>query len=132
MTLQDKILNCLEFYPETRDSDIALMIKIWEKYHIEMLSKSGGELYVKLDRLYDLPREDNVKRYRAKIQNEEHKFMPTTWEIAKARKINEEIWRRELGYPPKIKESEPVISERLKPVFGDHRSIFENKWKRNK
>lgn len=130
MTLQDKILNCLKSYPETRDSDITLMIKIWEDYHSDMLARSGGELYVKLDRLYDLPREDNIKRYRAKIQNEEHKYLPTTWEIAKARKINEEIWRRELGYAPKVKESEPVIPEKLKPIFGDPRLTHEMSWKK--
>jgi len=33
MTLQDQILYCLEKYPKSRDSDIALTIIIWQVYY---------------------------------------------------------------------------------------------------
>lgn len=48
---------------------------------------------VELGSIINLPREDNIKRIRAKIQNEEHKYLPTTLEVARQRKIAEEDWR---------------------------------------
>lgn len=49
-------------------------------------------------RLLDLPREDNVKRVRAKIQNEEHKYLPTNPDVLIKRGILEEYWQDALGY----------------------------------
>lgn len=48
---------------------------------------------IELGKIMDLPREDNIKRIRAKIQNEEHKYLPTTLEVARQRKISEEEWK---------------------------------------
>lgn len=47
---------------------------------------------IDLKTIIELPREDNIKRVRAKIQNEEHKYLPTTEEVRKQRKISEEEW----------------------------------------
>lgn len=41
-----------------------------------------GVYFVSLGKLFDLPREDNIKRIRAKIQNEEKLFLPTDPAIA--------------------------------------------------
>lgn len=100
--LKSKVLFCLANYPETRNSDIELTTRIWKQYHSSKLRLGlGGEVLVSLKDLFELPREDNVKRYRAKIQNEENRYLPTEEKIAKARKINIELWRKAMGYYPR-------------------------------
>ncbi len=97
MKLQDKIEYCLQKYPESRNSDIKLTNSIWFEFHSHKLFKDEqGDLTVKLKNLYDLPREDNIKRIRAKVQNTEHKFLPTLEKIRKQRKILEIWWHREM------------------------------------
>lgn len=91
--LKEKILWILSEDEQSRNSDIRLTQMIWYKFHSNKLLKlDDGTQAVRLKDLFDLPREDNIKRLRAKIQNEEHKFLPTTMEVRKKRKINERIW----------------------------------------
>lgn len=98
MTLKEKVLNVLEKYPDTRNSDITLTLRIWLEYHRNDISVFEGKNYVRLTKIFDLPREDNIKRIRAKIQNEEYLFLPTDPNIIKKRKLNEKKWREDLGY----------------------------------
>ena len=92
--LKKIILESLENCPDTRNSDIKLTNFIWINYFPDLVSiDKDGEYTVKLLDLYKLPREDNVKRIRAKIQNEEHLFLPTDPEVRKKRKISEQEWR---------------------------------------
>ncbi len=106
MTLRDQIKVVLEEVPETRNSDIALMIHVWKRYYS---GKIGGwdpqdgdnlEGHVSLKDLFDLPREDHVKRIRADF-NSKGFYWPTEPAIAEARGINEAQWREKLGYPEK-------------------------------
>lgn len=97
MDLRYKILHCLEKYPSTRNSDIDLTLKVWHEFHNSKLIEINGREYVGVLDLFELPREDHVKRIRAKIQNEEHKFLPTSFEVVKKRKINQEIWRTNMA-----------------------------------
>jgi hypothetical protein len=90
-TIKRMVEHCLEHYPKTRDSDITLMIQVWKSFH-----NVGDTISVVM--LYDLPREDHIKRWRAKIQNEENRFLPSSWEIAKKRNIERAEWERALGY----------------------------------
>lgn len=103
--LTAKVEHCLEFYPETRNSDIKLTNCIWFVYYKGLLFKdNNGKWSVNLLNLYDLPREDNVKRIRARIQNEEMRFLPTILAVVRKRRINEEAWRVALGYNPPYTE----------------------------
>ena len=91
--LKGKVKMVLTQYPATRNSDIALTIQIWKMFY-------GIREEVELARLYDLPREDNVKRIRAKFcQKGFYWAYPTTLEVAKRRGIAEDMWREALGYP---------------------------------
>jgi len=94
MTLNKQVERTLEDFPETRNSDIALTIQIWETYYPEYLENG----WVKIENLYDLPREDNVKRIRARIQNVEGRLLPTSEAVVKQRRINEDRWRDAMGY----------------------------------
>lgn len=86
--------DTLEAVPATRDSDILLTTEIWKRYYPSFIKKGKtGEEGIWLKDLNALPREDHVKRYRAKLQNEKYLFLPTSWVVAKQRKINEERWR---------------------------------------
>lgn len=89
--LYNQVLKGLEEVEDNRNSDISLMIWIWRKYY-------NVDDSVSVNQLYDLPTQENIKRYRAKIQNDEKKFLPTSWEVAKARKWKEQEWRHLLGY----------------------------------
>lgn len=80
---------------QARNSDIALTILIWQRwYSVGTNDDSVLHLY----RLFDLPREDNVKRVRAVFQNTEHKYLPTSLEVLKKRGIEREYWEDALGY----------------------------------
>lgn len=101
--LKIKILEVLEKYPETRNSDIRLTQAIWYFYYQPIIKVIDNKQYIALKDLSELPSQDDIKRIRAKIQNDEHKFLPTNWAIAKLRKWNEEDWRRFLGYNPELR-----------------------------
>lgn len=106
--LKDKVEFCLERYPETRNSDIKLTNAIWITFHKETLIPIQGQLAkeytVKLTDLYSLPREDHIKRIRAKIQNPNHKtgypgkYPPTEEKIAIRRGWLKEYWLEKMGY----------------------------------
>ncbi len=100
-TLKAQVEQILKTYPDTRDSDITLMIHIWKQYYGSRLVKFQGQtVFVALDNLYDLPREDNIKRIRAKFQNELGLYLPTKLEVALRRGIEEAKWREFMGYAP--------------------------------
>jgi hypothetical protein len=90
--LKKEVKHVLQNWPETRNSDIALTIKVWQLFY-------GVHEAVDLSKLYELPREDNVKRIRAKFCEQGFQWAyPTEWKIARARKIKEDEWRMKLGY----------------------------------
>lgn len=111
--LTKQIRWCLENIPSTRNSDIDLMIEIWKKYYAEWLfavesvkgtihrlkdipSEEKHSPAVLLCQLQNLPREDHIKRIRAKIQNEQLEFLPTEEAVAKARRYNMEWWHEQM------------------------------------
>lgn len=98
--LKKKIEFILENHKEARDSDAWLTAKLWAVYYPQNIYKrpkvEGGDpvqMVTLGDIVHVLPREDAVKRIRAKIQNFEGRYLPTSWAVAKKRKIAEEAWR---------------------------------------
>lgn len=105
---RDMVEKILRNVPESRNSDITLLIEIWKRYYPHKLKKgASGEEGVWLKDLYDLPREDGVKRIRATF-NHEGKYFPTDWKVAKGRGIKEDEWRLALGYPAKEDTAKPT------------------------
>jgi len=104
MTLKKMVEYCLEKYPDTRNSDIKLTNSIWFEFYRDELIEVDGELAVKLLHLYKLPKEDNVKRWRAKFQNEKGLYPPTDPEVLRKRQRQEEKMRDELGYNPELRK----------------------------
>jgi len=91
--LTKEVEYILENYPESRNSDQYLTLKLWAHFYKSRIQVDFRGKYVYLKDIMDLPREDNVKRIRAKIQNEEQRLLPTSLEVVKKRRQNEKIWR---------------------------------------
>ncbi len=107
--LKDMVESILRNVPESRNSDITLMIQIWQRYYPEVIDR-GANVFgpgIQLKDLYDLPRHDAIKRIRA-MYNAEGKFYPTDWEVARQRGLKEDIWRVEMGYPEKGETVHPT------------------------
>ena len=105
--LKSKVEYCLKTYPYTRDSDIALTIRIWKTFYKSSIkTNDNGVEFIVLQSMYDLPREDGIKRIRAKIQNHKTKpmYLPKDYFVRRKRKISEETWRKHLGYEPEFRE----------------------------
>lgn len=107
--LQEMVETILRNMPATRNSDITLMICLWKKYYPQFIINLDLEAQnvVSLEHLYELPREDTIKRIRAKL-NAEGKYYPTEWSVAKRRGLKEDEWRVELGYPTKGDTKHPT------------------------
>ncbi len=97
-TLVQQVEFILSTIPESRNSDITLTTEIWKRYHQGSMIKTEVGEAVLLRDLFDLPREDNVKRVRAKIQNEERRYLPTDEKIFQERAKLSKEWRAFLGY----------------------------------
>lgn len=125
--LKNQVIDLLKTNKDCRNSDITLMIEIWRKYYPNKLFSNND--YVALKNLYDLPREDVIKRIRAKLQEEALKridkgltigdelcYLPTSSEVARKRQINAILWEKILGY---YKKSLPIQTVQLpRPVGG--------------
>ena len=108
-TLKIMVTKTLEAVEQTRNDDIVLTTEVWKRYYPEYLRIDAlGNQFVYLRSLNLLPREDNVKRIRAKLQNEENKFLPTDEKVREQRKISEEQWREYLGYKPKAEQPKAI------------------------
>lgn len=99
-TLKKQVEYILTTNPDTRNSDITLTIELWKYYYPQSIiwSDKTQAYYVALNKLFDLPREDNVKRIRAEIQNVERRLLPTDLNIMIERARMSKEWREFLGY----------------------------------
>jgi hypothetical protein len=101
---QNKIKNNVEkilaVNLKARDDDAYLTVMYWVTYSPHVIREDMANLtqdgkpkkFVYLRDILELPREDSIRRVRAVIQNEENKYLPTTPEVRKRRKIAEEDW----------------------------------------
>lgn len=117
--LKTKVEQILSNYEAARNSDITLMLLLWEQFFPEYIeiSRSGRKM-VDIKALYDLPREDNIKRVRAEIQNVERRYLPTDIMIFIKRARLSDEWKQVLGYRTdwKSPEWERAIRTYLKPT----------------
>lgn len=94
--LTKDVESILSKYPQSRDSDQWLTLKIWKEFypqHLDMTDsvnpKADFATIMKI-----LPREDNVKRIRATFQNVKKMYPPTSLAVVKRRKQNQDVWRK--------------------------------------
>jgi hypothetical protein len=101
--LKNQVYNCMVSVPLARNCDVTLCNAVWRAYYHSciFLAPEGGQA-VRLNDLYVLPNIDHISRIRRKIQ-EGGKLLPTNSEVRKKRHINEEEWRKFLGYNPELR-----------------------------
>lgn len=97
--LEKQVRHILSTDEKSRNSDIRLTQMIWWHFYRSQMKMLDGKVYVNVADLFRLPREDNIKRIRAKIQNDLKEFLPTDASVAKKRGWQEDEWRKFLGYP---------------------------------
>ena len=97
-TLDAMVRDCLLVDEQSRNDDIRLTQIVWWRFYRQSIVKVGSQHYVAMKDLHGLPREDNIKRVRAKIQNVERKFLPTDPLVAKKRGWKRAEWEHYLGY----------------------------------
>ena len=83
---------------KARNDDRFLTLAIWWRHYPEYFIVHECKHYIRADAVLSLPREDNIKRLRAKIQNEEGKYLPTNADVRKKRGISEEVWLKYCTY----------------------------------
>lgn len=98
-TMESRVKAILRTDEASRNSDIRLTQMYWWNYHKEQFEVINGRAYVLLANLNKLPSQDGIKRVRAKIQNEQHLYVPTDKAVAEKRGMQEQEWRNYLGYP---------------------------------
>lgn len=99
--LEKQIIHILAKDKESRNTDIRLMKALWYTFYRPFIHQDlKGRYFVYFDDYDKLPTHDNIKRIRAKIQNEKKLYLPTRWDVAKKRKLAENEWRKHLGYDP--------------------------------
>lgn len=92
MSLKTQVLAGLQASEDNRNSDITLMLWIWKNYY------GVTEDNFTFSKLYELPTQENIKRYRARIQNEEGKYQPTNQSVRRQRTKLASKWKIDLGY----------------------------------
>ena len=73
------------------------MVCIWRQFYPKYIVTHNGQLYINLNDIYELPTHDNVKRIRAKF-NENGEYLTDKPHIRKQRKQKEIEWLYDLGY----------------------------------
>lgn len=98
-TLKNQVYSILRDIPESRNSDITLLIELWNRYYPQFIinSDTSGQL-IRLKDLFDLPQQDAIKRIRAGIQNNDREYLPTDIKVLIGRAIQSDEWKKFLGY----------------------------------
>lgn len=94
--------DTLKRHPVTRNSDVTLTWYIIYLYYPNEAMEANGRYWVSV-RATNMVREDRVKRARAKIQNEQGKYLPDDPAVREARKITEEAYRLYLNKNPELR-----------------------------
>lgn len=98
-TMEARVKAILAKDDQSRNDDIRLTQVYWWTYHRSIMLTVDGRPVVPLMKLHELPSQDGIKRVRAKIQNEQHLYLPTRKDVAIKRLGSETEWRKYLGYP---------------------------------
>lgn len=95
LSLTDQIKQVLQTYEEARNDDLWLTCKLWTIYHQRVIERDHeNKAFVYLRDISSLPREDHIKRIRAKLQNEQGLYLPTDPETIKKRSKHENKWKK--------------------------------------
>jgi hypothetical protein len=97
MNVFDEVKDILAEFEDARNSDIVLTSRLWKKFYPSHIHNFEGKNYIALESLTVVPMFDTISRARRIIQNDEYTYLPTKLEVAKARRINEDVWRKAMA-----------------------------------
>ena len=102
--LKSRVEYVLEKFPKTRDNDTTLILALYDQYYrlSWFLQRDPERSRQKLFEIMEYDAPDDIIRWRRHIQNKELKFLPTTEEIMRKRRMNIERCREALGYPSHV------------------------------
>ena len=86
---KDLVEDVLEHDESCRDDDLLLLLAVWKAQGVEIDLD-----HVELETMFNA---ESITRARRKIQNNEGKFPPTSYAVAKRRGINEDLLREHYG-----------------------------------
>ena len=89
-TVKAIVEDLLEKDPKTRNSDKWLTYLVFE----EIAKQNGKTIYIPFDLFSKFPAFETVKRVRAKIQNEEKRYLPTDPEVLEKRQGRQEEFKQ--------------------------------------
>lgn len=96
-SLKDRVAYILERYPATRNSDSLLIMTLYEEYYYLTQTFSRQKLLAVMDD--SAP--DDIVRFRRQFQNDKvnPKYIPTSEDVMRKRRMNIDRCREILGYP---------------------------------
>lgn len=99
--LKKQVEHCLQKHPSSRDCDQKLTLYVWIEFYPQFITRDENEKrQVRLVDILQLPREDNIKRIRARF-NQEGLYKSEDIGVLRRRKQLENDWRERLGYERK-------------------------------
>lgn len=95
-SLKDRVAYILEKYPATRNSDSLLIATLYEEYYYLTQTFSRQKFLAVMDD--SAP--DDIVRFRRQFQNDKvnPKFIPTSEDVMRQRRMNIDRCREILGY----------------------------------
>lgn len=92
--LKDKVEYVLKHHPASRSCDKYLAVALWYKFYNNFIIEVGAdkEKAILLKNIVKLPSQELIARCRRKFQ-ESNLYLPTLLNVAKKRKIQEQVWR---------------------------------------
>lgn len=95
-TLRNQVLEVLREDKQSRNSDTRLYQMILYKFHNSLLFKDKNDKWsITLANLAEAPSRYDIQRYRTAIQNVKKLYPPTSEEVLRKRRINQELWHNE-------------------------------------
>lgn len=128
MSIRERVLDALQKFPETRNDDRLLYLKVLEdmgiikrfssipefRLWVDTLHHAHHDFYPTMtsgwflmeDRMKDMPSFESIRRRRQEIQNDEHQFIPTDPDVLAKRRLFYDLCPREIleeeGQPEEI------------------------------
>lgn len=116
-TIEQRVCVILRDFPETRDSDTALLIRYWKKFQPEILLEWRP---LELEALFELEKSESISRARRHIQNDLQLFQATPRTL----KLRGELQMEFHQYLTAQREGDPEIRFFLDETGGDPQDKF--------
>lgn len=115
--IEQRVAYLLQRYPETRDSDVALVIRYWKRFQADVIEQHRP---LDLDVLHELDNLESITRCRRRIQNDFRMFVgnPRTQQLRS--KLQMEFYQ----YLAEKRERDPEIRFYLDETGAERQQLY--------